>query len=329
MSIKERIDNVTRIDPEYLATECPPPKSVKVELTNKCNYLCQFCSLRTRETPGNQCMSKENFALVVDQAAAAGVEEISPFFLGESMTNPRLLVWAIEYAKSKIPYVFLTTNGSLARPHVVEACMKAGLDSLKFSINAADDEQFEGIMGVKAKNYHRALENLKAARRIRDAGGYKTHIAASYIAYDGEHRANMQKLLDEHVRPYADEVYALPLYGMSLRADEIEAATGYRPTHGNMGRLDEETGIPTRPGLPCWSLFTEAHVRIGEDGHPEMAACCFGADNRFDVGNIAKLGFMGAWNSEPMRKMREAQIRTKTEGPDALRGTPCEVCVAY
>jgi hypothetical protein len=70
-------------------------------------------------------------------------------------------------------------------------------------------------------------------------------------------------------------------------------------------------------------------VRIGDDGHPEMAACCFGADNRFDVGNIAELGFMGAWNSEPMRKMREAQIRTLTEGPEALRGTPCEVCVAY
>ena len=43
-----------------------------------------------------------------------------------------------------------------------------------------------------------------------------------------------------------------------------------------------------------------------EDGHPEMAACCFGADDRFDVGNIEKIGFMGAWNSEPMKAMREA-----------------------
>ena len=274
-------------------------------------------------------MRKEVFMSVVDQAAKAGVKEVGVFYLGESFSNPELLIWAIGYAKTRVPYVFLTTNGSLAKPEHLNACMAMGLDSLKFSINAADDEQFEAIMGVKAKNFEKALNNLKAAREIRDDNDYPTHISASYIAYDGVHRENLQKLLNERVRPYADEVCALPLYGMSLRADEIEKATGYRPTHGNMGRLDEETGLPTRPGLPCWSLFTEAHVRIGDNGHPEMAACCFGADSRFDVGDISNLGFMGAWNSAPMKNMRAAQIRTLTEGPKALEGTPCSVCVAY
>ena len=327
--ITQKIDQVTFIEEEYLVEECPPPKSVKIEITNRCNYQCSFCSLRTRVTPGKQDMSKENFMRVVDEAAESGVKEVGCFYLGESFSNPELLIWAIGYAKTKVPYVFLTTNGSLAKPEYIERCMEAGLDSLKFSINASDDEQFEAIMGVKAKNYHKAIHNLKKAREIRDMMGFNTKIYASFIAYDGEHRKNMEELLNTHVRPFADEVYALPLYGMSLRADEIEKATGYRPTHGNMGRLDEETGLPTRPGLPCWSLFTEAHVRIGEDGHPEMAACCFGADDRFDVGNIEKIGFMGAWNSEPMKAMRNAQIRTLKEGPSALKGTPCEVCIAH
>lgn len=327
MTITNRIDHVTRIDDEYLQPVCPPPKSVKVELTNKCNYLCSFCALRTRETKGKDEMSKEDFALIVDQAAEAGVQEIAPFFLGESFSNPSLLIWAIEYAKKKIPYVFLTTNGSLAKPDFIEQCMAAGLDSLKFSVNAADDAQFEEIMGVKAKNFHKAMENLKAAREIRDAKGYKTRLYASYIAFDGKHNDKMQSLLDEHVRPYADEVYALPLYGMSLRADEIEEATGYKPTYGNMGRIDENTGKPNRPGLPCWSLFSEAHVRINSEGNPEMAACCFSADDRFDVGGIKELGFMGAWNSPIMQKMREAQIRSIVDGPSALIGTPCAVCV--
>jgi len=43
----------------------------------------------------------------------------------------------------KFPYVFLTTNGSLATHKWVEACFRAGLDSLKFSVNAADDAQFK------------------------------------------------------------------------------------------------------------------------------------------------------------------------------------------
>ena len=46
-----------------------------------------------------------------------------------------------------MPYVFLTSNASMAFPEAVEACMKAGLDSLKWSMNAADEEQFEKIMG--------------------------------------------------------------------------------------------------------------------------------------------------------------------------------------
>ena len=119
--------------------------------------------------------------------------------------------------------------------------------------------QFEAVMGVKSKLMHKALKHLKAAREVRDAGGYATRIYASSIQFDGEQAKKAEKLLNEHVRPYVDEHYFLPLYGMSLRSAEIEQQIGYKPTHGNMGRVDEATGLPNRPPLPCWSLFCEAH----------------------------------------------------------------------
>ena len=47
--ITDRIDNVTRIPAEYLKARLPAPKSVKIEISPRCNYRCGFCALRSRE----------------------------------------------------------------------------------------------------------------------------------------------------------------------------------------------------------------------------------------------------------------------------------------
>ena len=80
------------------------------------------------------------FKRITREMREAGVEEIGVFFLGESFMNPRLLVDCVQYLKADVgmPYVFLTSNASMAFPEAVEACMEAGLDSLKWSVNAAE-----------------------------------------------------------------------------------------------------------------------------------------------------------------------------------------------
>lgn len=329
MSITQRIDKVTEITPEYFAPVVPAPRSVKIELTARCQYRCGFCALRTREDQPTieSDMDIEFFKRITTEMREAGVEEIGCFYLGEPFMAPSLLVQAIAWCKQvlKFPYVFVTTNGALATPRWVEACMKAGLDSLKFSINAADYEQFEKVMGVKAKNYEKALEHLRLAREVRDAGGYKCGIYASSIRFDGEQQEKLDALLKKYVLPFVDEHYLLPLYSMAMNSGEITKKLGYVPMHGNSGRFDPKTGQPTRTGLPCWALFTEGHVR--SDGH--LSACCFGSDEKFDVGDLNTQTFLEAWNGPGMQKVRAAHIKAKTEGPKALKGTFCEVCVAY
>ncbi len=324
--ITQRIDGITGIPQSYLREDPPCPKSVKIELSPRCNYLCGMCSLRTRTKQPQRDMDLDFFKRITIDMRAAGVEEIGLFYLGESFSNRELLVAACEHCKAiGIPYVFLTSNGSLAKPEIVRRLMAAGLNSLKWSVNAADDEQFQRIMGVKAALFHAALANIKSAWRLRQMGDFKTGLYASSIRFDGAQLEKMERLLDEHVRPYVDEHYWLPLYGMSLRAEEMKRKLGYVPTHGNSGRYDPATGKPTRSGLPCWALFTEGHVRY--DGH--VSLCCFGADDRMDVGNLHEQSWMEVWRGEPLRAVRRAQLRTAQEGAAALKGTPCEVCVAY
>ncbi len=316
--ITDKIDRITHIPEEYLVPNPPCPKSVKIELTGRCNYRCGFCALRMREDqpkPSDD-MSFEFFQKITQQMKDSGVEEIGLFYLGETLMNPFLVVQACQWLKwyLKMPYVFLTTNGSLAGERTVHGLFNADLDSLKFSINASDFEQFKEVMGVKPKLYEQSLKNLRRAYEIRERCKYRTKIYASSIMYDGEQQRRMEDLVRERVLPFVDEHYWLPLYSMGSVAAEREAELGYKPTAGNQGRLD---GL-VKP-IPCWSAFTEGHVRC--DG--QVSLCCFDADGRFHVGDLHEDDWMTIWNNDKFTEIREAHLK------EDLTGTVCAECVAY
>jgi MoaA/NifB/PqqE/SkfB family radical SAM enzyme len=310
--ITNRIDAVTRIPERYLAAELPAPRAVKIELTSQCNYRCGFCAHRLR-MKGRGEMDRAFYERAVGEMAAAGVEELGMFYIGESFMCD-WLPEAIRFAKERgISYVFLTTNGSLATPQRVSACMRAGLDSLKFSMNNADEEQFEEIAAVKPKLFRDSITHLKAARAVRDIGGYHCGLYASSIQYDGEQGERMRELVDD-IRPFVDEHYWLPLYSMGSLTTQREEELGYRPIAGNQGRIGA-----LREPLPCWSAFTEGHIT--HDG--KLSACCFDAGDKWVMANLNEVSFMDGWNSPSFRALREAHLKKD------VKGTICESCVAY
>jgi MoaA/NifB/PqqE/SkfB family radical SAM enzyme len=315
-SITKRIDSTTRIPASHLKARLPAPRSVKIEISPRCNYRCGFCALRTREVQPKWDMDFELFKRITREMREAGVEEIGVFYLGESFMNPRLLVDCIRYLKRDIgmPYVFLTSNASMAFPEAVQACMEAGLDSLKWSVNAADKDQFENIMGVAGRLFYTALDNIHSAWEERRRGGYPTGLYASSIRYDGDQLDKMERLLAERVRPFVDQHYWLPLYSMGAFATLREEQLGYRPTAGNQGRIGA-----LREPLPCWSAFTEGHVTA----EGKLSACCFDATAHWTMGDLNTTPFMEAWNAPAFVKLREAHLARD------VRGTVCENCIAY
>jgi MoaA/NifB/PqqE/SkfB family radical SAM enzyme len=308
MSITSRIDAITGIPLEYRSEVIPAPKSVKIELTANCNYKCQFCVKSIR--PDNGEMDRAFYSRIIAEMRKEGVEELGVFYIGESFTC-KWLPDAIREAKELgYPYVFLTTNGAACTPHRLGAVMTAGLDSLKFSMNFSGPEQFKEIAQVDPANYQHAIDMVKAARKIRDAGGHKCRIYASSIAFDGK-QGEMMKEIVEEIRPFVDEHYWLPLYGMS----GASKAHGWKPQPGNPGRLDA-----MREPLPCWAVFTEGHIT--KDGH--LAACCFGSGIGGDLlmGDLNTTSFMEAWNSRSFQELRKAHLSKD------VTGTACEGCAA-
>jgi radical SAM protein with 4Fe4S-binding SPASM domain len=311
--ISDRIDNITSIKPEYRKSSVPAPKSVKIELTGRCNFACSFCA-RGQNLREVADIDKSFFRRILKEMREDGVEEIGLFYLGESMMN-RFLPEAIKYAKEiGFPYVFLTTNGSLATEHRVRECFEAGLDSMKFSLNYANERQFEDIARVKGKLFHKMKDNIKAAKKVRDdvfnETGHKCGLYASYIMYDGIQGKRMLDMVTE-MTPYLDEIYALPLYGQAGPQDSPVDGK-FSPTGGNTGRADNPV-----PSLPCWAAFQEGHITW--DG--KLSACCWDHTEGLAMGDLNEQTFMEAWNSDKFQSLRSAHLSGD------VHGTACESCI--
>lgn len=312
MSITRRIDAITRLDPERACEAPPVPRSVKIELTARCDSRCFFCATQSKLRKKAD-MDWLLYRRLAREARELGVEELGLFHLGESF----LCDWlpeAIEFAKREcgFPYVFLTTNGRLATPDRVEQCMRAGLDSLKFSLNFSGADEFHEVTGVKRSAYADVLENLRSARRVRDrvehSTGLRCGLYASSILFDSRQKKRMLPAVAavEHV---VDEHYWLPLCG---QAGFTIGARGTHPSPGNPGRIG---GL--RKPLPCWSLFNTAHISY--DGG--LSGCCFDHDGRFIMGDLTRELFMDAWHSDEFRKLRAAHLRGD------VHGTECAPCL--
>jgi len=308
--ITKRVDAITKILPSHKGTIIPAPRSVKLDLTARCDLKCFFCA-------SSQKLRKKgdmDFAFVervLREMRPLGVREIGMFFLGESLLYPRLAD-AIRLAKEiGYEYVFLTTNGRALSQEKAHDIMAAGLDSLKFSFNAADRVSYQEATSVDA--FDTVVANIKNARIVRDhilaSTGHKCGLYASSIWYDDTQEAKMEDALGS-IRSSLDEHYWLPLYN---QAGYTTGAKGTRATApGNPGRMGA-----LRASLPCWVLFMEGHITW--DGM--LTGCCFSHESAWDFGDLNKMSFMEAWNSDAAQLLRKHNLNKD------VRGTACERCI--
>lgn len=204
-----------------------------------------------------------------------------------------------------------TSNGLQATPQRVRACLASGLDSLKFAVNFSFPSQFAAATGELAQAYGTIIRNIIDARRVRDEVaqelGHWCRLSASSLKFDLAQRARMSATLAE-IGTHVDEHYWLPLFGRSSLAPSAPECERGHPCGGLL-----------RKPVPCWSLFTEAHITA--DG--QLSACCLDHSPRFAMGNLAHTGFERAWHGKPFRELRHAHLRGD------VSDTACAQCVGY
>jgi MoaA/NifB/PqqE/SkfB family radical SAM enzyme len=121
-----------------------PPVCLYLEVTNRCNLLCETCPRTFEDLEPPADMSWELFCRIVDQVP--DVARVVLHGVGEPMlvkSLPRM----IRYLKDRGTYVLFNTNGTLLNPKKFQEIIDTGLDELRVSLDAADRKSYAAIRG--------------------------------------------------------------------------------------------------------------------------------------------------------------------------------------
>ncbi len=135
-----------------------PPVCLYLEVTNRCNLLCETCprTFETLEPP--QDMTWELFTSIVDQFPS--IARVVLHGVGEPMLVKEL-PQMIRYLKDRGIYVLFNTNGTLLNPKKFQELIDTGLDELRVSVDAADRKTY---LAVRGKDFFNRI--------VRDVGKF-------------------------------------------------------------------------------------------------------------------------------------------------------------
>lgn len=286
--------------PDFQQTE------LMLELSNICNHRCVFCQNRLLTRKKIQMNEKLVYRLL-HEAAGLGIKRVGMMMTGEPFVSKHLAEYIAFAKEAGFEYVFITTNGALATPQKASKVFDAGLDSIKFSINAGSRETYCRIHG--RDDYEVVLQNLEFAHSYRVERKLHYRILSSYVAT----RLTVDEI-DRHYERIKSFVDDFVVFEMNNRAGQnLDNYDNYyvkvNSIHSPVFRREFS--------LPCAHLFKT--VCITCEGY--LTLCCAEAMNLVVIEDLNQISLKDAWYSERMMEMRKKHIKGTVEG------TPCYNCI--
>ena len=304
--LKERFGNKNNF------SEVPPlPSSLNIELNNNCNQKCVFCPYHGEHAPiipNPTVMPYEKAVEVLDAAKKIGIgeKEVGFYFSGEVFLH-KDLGRIVKHAKDiGYQYTFITTNGSLASKERMKEVLDAGLDSIRFSINAADRESYKEIHGKD--DFDKVLENIKFMHEYIQENSLK--VATSISCVLTKKTANMQEEIRKQFGEYVDDILFIPVMLNRLNCDKAFI---------EQYQMIDDSKAQINPDFICPILFNTMYI----NANLEVVPCCDSYHDDCTFYDLKeKLDLEEAWMSEKFRRYRNIFLI----GADD-KGTICENCM--
>lgn len=121
------------------------PKVVFIEVTNRCNLICQTCPRTYFDREPLKALSLNEFINIAEQFPE--MRRALLHGVGEPLLN-RELPEIIQYLKGRKVEVIINSNGTLLSPEWQERLIESGLDQYRCSIDGAKDETYARIRGA-------------------------------------------------------------------------------------------------------------------------------------------------------------------------------------
>jgi len=164
------------------------PKVVFIEVTNRCNLLCETCPHTYFQREPLKSLSLDEFIRIAEQFPQ--MKRALLHGIGEPLLN-RELPEIIKYLKGRNIEVIINSNGTLLTPQWQEKLIESGLDQYRCSIDGAKDETYARIRGANLlPKLRRGLEGLV---KTKECLGAKTPQISIWCVSSQE---NLQELPD-------------------------------------------------------------------------------------------------------------------------------------
>ncbi len=291
----------------------PLPEKIGIEINNSCNHKCYFCPNPTMERV-RSVMDDDMVLRVTREAYEAGIRQISFYSGGEPFLNKGLARY-VAYAKELgFDYCYLSSNGGkVVTPHLM-AVLDAGLDSLKFSINAGDRESYALVHGHD--EFEDVIRNVEFVADYRQKHRPDMKLFVSFV--ETKLSEGGFETLKERIGHLVDEVVVYPfvVIGTPLK-QRVEPDGTERPFIGYDDTNRRESWNAKRLRLPCYQLWSYLNVTM--EGY--LSACCSDYNNDLVVGNLHTASLQEAWHSPEFQEQRRKHIAGD------VRGTLCEGCI--
>jgi MoaA/NifB/PqqE/SkfB family radical SAM enzyme len=318
-----------------------PPVCIYLEVTNRCNLLCETCprTFEALEPPAD--MSWELFRKIVDQVP--GLVRVVLHGVGEPMLVkdlPRM----IRYLKEHGIYVLFNTNGTLLAPRKRREIIETGLDELRVSLDAAEAETF---LKVRGKNmFGRIVRNLTEFTALqREIGAISPRVSlwltglketvdqlpdfVRLAARIGVREVYLQRLVfDDLGRGLARDASSL---FESRQRDEGEALVAAQELGRSLGVTIDASGA-TEPGVSLkrtqdeapWSACRRPWSLMYFTAHGRALPCCIAPFSArgyetYTLGDATQQTLREIWNGNAYQQFREALLSD-------VPPKPCQNC---
>ena len=274
------------------------PPCVQIEPTSVCNYRCVMCyqidksfSRKSHGFMGN--MSLELFKDIIDEIEG-NIEAVTLASRGEPLLNPKINEM-LQHCGDKFLALKLNTNASMLNEEKIHSILSSGLNTIVFSIDAADKKNYEKIR-VNG-NFEKVLENIENFHLIKKKHYSKNKIITRISGV----KINEEQGIDDMKKQW--KKYA-----------DVVAFTNYTPWQSSYE--NDENDITT----PCSELWRRFFVWW--DG--KMNPCDFDYKSLLSLGTYSKnnLNIKKVWKSDSYTKLREAHVNKNRKNYE-----PCTRCI--
>jgi len=274
-------------------------KKLNFDVCTFCNHKCNFCSNSDDRTIKYQTSLDEFQKVMSNVLKYVECDELGLSAKGEVLVNNDFTKIVCSCKEDfNIPYIYISSNGALLDEKKAIEIIEAGMDSIKFSINALTRERYKEVH--KVDDFEKVIKNYKSLINLKRHNYPKLKIFLSSVIdmSKEELESSFRTLLGE-------EDYAL-IDGVSL----------YALTYTPKFEVHSDAKVTSKCSIPFRELY------INSDG--TLGLCCKDYFDEVNFGSLLKHNFMDVYSSEAFKEVRE--MHKKSEFPDEHL---CKNCLLY